>query len=175
MRSKNMKKHINELDYLKCIFIMLMVVFHLSYINDKYPYLKQIVYTFHMPAFLLISGYLTNIYKNSGTFFIGILWIFIPYFVMELGYICMSAILPVRDKVECLSFPLIVKFLFLHPIGPYWYLHTLIVCSTIYYLIFKYLNINKISLLILVGLSYFMYRKPLICCHFQMLCIFWQV
>lgn len=71
----------------------------------------------------------------------------------------MSAILPVRDKVEHLSFPLIMKFLFIHPIGPYWYLHTLIICGTIYYLIFKYLNINKISLFILIGLSYFIVSR----------------
>lgn len=33
-------------NYLKCVFIVLMVVFHLAFFADKYPYLKQIVYTF---------------------------------------------------------------------------------------------------------------------------------
>ena len=41
-----------------------MVIFHLTYIGDKYPYAKQVVYTFHMPIFLLISGYLTKIGKS---------------------------------------------------------------------------------------------------------------
>lgn len=53
-------QRIPEIDYLKCIFILLMVTFHLIYIGDNYPYAKQIVYTFHMPGFLLISGYLTR-------------------------------------------------------------------------------------------------------------------
>lgn len=55
-----MESRVKEIDYLKCIFITLMIIFHLVYIGDKYPYAKQIVYTFHMSAFLIISGYLAN-------------------------------------------------------------------------------------------------------------------
>ena len=55
-----MESRVKEIDYLKCIFITLMIIFHLVYIGDKYPYAKQIVYTFHMSAFLIISGYLTG-------------------------------------------------------------------------------------------------------------------
>lgn len=47
-----------------------MVVFHLAYIGDEYPYVKQVVYTFHMPAFLIISGYLANIRKEKKTVYI---------------------------------------------------------------------------------------------------------
>lgn len=42
-----------ELDYLKCVFILLMVVFHLVYIGNRYPVAKAFVYTFHMPGFLI--------------------------------------------------------------------------------------------------------------------------
>lgn len=63
-----MEHRIKELDYLKSILILLMVAFHLVYIGDKYPYIKQIVYTFHMPAFLIISGYLTNVQKDIRSF-----------------------------------------------------------------------------------------------------------
>lgn len=48
--------HIPQLDYLKGIFIILMILFHLVYIGDNYPYMKQVVYTFHMPVFLILSG-----------------------------------------------------------------------------------------------------------------------
>ena len=58
-----MQQRIDELDFLKGIFIILMITFHLVYIGDSYPYAKQIVYTFHMPGFLIISGYLMNITK----------------------------------------------------------------------------------------------------------------
>ena len=58
-------KRMDELDFLKAVFILLMVAFHLVYIGNKYPYAKAVVYTFHMPGFLLISGYLANTQKNG--------------------------------------------------------------------------------------------------------------
>ena len=60
-------KRIEELDFLKSIFILLMVAFHLLYFADHYPLLKQWVYTFHMPGFLLISGYLMPVNNVSST------------------------------------------------------------------------------------------------------------
>ena len=60
-----MKQRVEEIDFLKCIFILLMIVFHLRYIGDTYPYVKSLVYTFHMPAFLIISGYLMNVQKTG--------------------------------------------------------------------------------------------------------------
>lgn len=150
-----MKKRIEELDFLKCVFIILMIVFHLVYIGDKYPYAKQLVYTFHMPAFLLISGYLVSIVKQPSAFFRTMGWIFIPYAVMESGYVVMSSILPVRDGVEELSLGVWAEKLFLHPLGPYWYLHTLMLGSTTYYLLDriggKWLK-NPLSFAIVLGL-----------------------
>ena len=75
-----MEHRIKELDYLKSIFILLMIVFHLVYIGDKYPYIKQIVYTFHMSAFLIISGYLDNVQKDIRSFVKGnYSGFFVPY------------------------------------------------------------------------------------------------
>ena len=59
-----LSQRVPEIDYLKCVFILLMVAFHLVYIGDSYPYAKQIVYTLHMPGFLLISGYLAQSMKD---------------------------------------------------------------------------------------------------------------
>ena len=123
-----MEHRIRELDYLKSIFILLMVAFHLVYIGDKYPYAKQIVYTFHMSAFLILSGYLTNIQTDAGNFLKKQLWIFIPYACMETGYVIMSHILPVRESVSEITPTLLVYKIFVKPMGTYWYLHTLIIC-----------------------------------------------
>ena len=38
-----MESRVKEIDYLKCIFITLMIIFHLVYIGDKYPYAKHII------------------------------------------------------------------------------------------------------------------------------------
>ena len=150
-----MEHRIKELDYLKSILILLMVAFHLVYIGDKYPYIKQIVYTFHMPAFLIISGYLTNVQKDIRSFMKKLLWIFIPYLCMETGYVLMSHILPVRENVPEISSNILLHKIFIKPLGPYWYLHTLIICSLLYYLTFRYTRMKTISQVILLGLSLF--------------------
>lgn len=146
-----MKKRIQDIDYLKCLFIVLMVIFHLSYIGNKYPYAKNIVYTFHMPAFLLISGYLINVRKAPKDFLRGMLWIFIPYTVMEIGYACMSTLFPVWDGIEEISTAVLVSKVLIAPIGPYWYLHTFMLCSTTYYLIHTYLRLNPFMQLLAMG------------------------
>lgn len=150
-----MEHRIKELDYLKSILILLMVAFHLVYIGDKYPYIKQIVYTFHMPAFLIISGYLTNVQKDIRSFMKKLLWIFIPYLCLETGYVLMSHILPVRENVPEISSSILLHKIFIKPLGPYWYLHTLIICSLLYYLTFRYTRMKTISQVILLGLGLF--------------------
>lgn len=150
-----METRVKEIDYLKCIFITLMIIFHLVYIGDKYPYAKQIVYTFHMSAFLIISGYLANIHKDARSFLKKFLWIFIPYACMEASYAVMSHFLPVREGLAEISPTILLQKIFLKPMGPYWYLHTLIVCSLIYYFIFRYVPMKIISKLILTGLCLF--------------------
>lgn len=148
-----MKQRIKEIDYLKCTFILLMIVFHLVYIGDKYPYAKQLVYTFHMPAFLIISGYLMNINKSLRAFLHTMVWIFIPYAIMESGYIVMSAILPVRERVEELSFGVWIEKLLLHPLGPYWYLHTLMVCGITYFAVDRLTRKSRDPLVLPIILS----------------------
>lgn len=149
------KNRIEELDYLKCIFIILMIIFHLVYIGDKYPYLKKIVYTFHMPAFLLISGYLANVQKKAKHFLVGIFWIFVPYTIMEVSYVVMSSLLPVREKVAEITLWELLTRTFISPLGPYWYLHTLILCSVTSFIIYNYFKFNEISRLVLLGCLFF--------------------
>lgn len=128
-----MQNRVREIDYLKCVFIVLMIVFHLVYVGDKFPYAKQIVYTFHMPAFLVISGYLANMDKGFGKLARQVKWLFIPYAVMEAGYTYMASLLPIREHIERLTIGVFLDKLLLHPLGPYWYLHTLIICYLVHY------------------------------------------
>lgn len=130
-----MKERLEEADFIKCVCIVLMVVFHLAYIGDKYPLVKQFVYTFHMPAFLVLSGYFLNVRKSGGALFRSMWWIFVPYAVFETAYVVMASFLPTRDAVSHLSVGLILYKLFADPLGPYWYLHTLIVASVTAYVL----------------------------------------
>ena len=157
----SIQKRIGELDFLKCVFILLMIAFHLVYIGDKYAYAKDLVYTFHIPAFLLISGYLMHIEKPLSSFLHSMLWVFIPYLIMESGYVVMSSILPVREKVDHLTVQLLMDKIFFSPMGPYWYLHTLLLCGISYFIVVRLLK-GMVGLfpilitlsLVYVGLSY---------------------
>lgn len=128
-------KRIPEIDYLKCVCIVLMVIFHLAYYADKHLMAKQFVYTFHMPAFLLISGYLARGGKTWKQFASYIRWLIVPYAVMESGYVVMASLLPIRDHIDCLTPVVFLDKLILHPTGPYWFIHTLIILSVIRHVI----------------------------------------
>lgn len=103
IQNKGDSKRIAELDFFKSLFILLMITFHLAYIGDGYPYLKSFVYTFHMPGFLIISGYLMKVNKSMRSYGKTVLWLAVPYVVMETGYVLMASVLPIRDHVEDLS------------------------------------------------------------------------
>lgn len=154
-----MESRIKELDYLKAVFIVLMVMFHLVHFSQMYPYLKNVVYTFHMPAFLIISGYLTNVCKAPGQFLRTQMWIFIPYAFMELWYVVMSSVLPVREAVDSVTPGLLLYKIFVDPLGPYWYLHTIVVCSMTYFLVYRYVRLSGISRFIVMFCVLFVLSK----------------
>ena len=114
-----MKKYILQLDYLKSIFIILMILFHLVYIGDTYPYLKKVVYTFHMPIFLVLSGYLSRTDKSIKQFIVNFWWLFLPYSIMEFGYVLVASIIPVREQIGDLSIVNIIRTILIEPVGPY--------------------------------------------------------
>lgn len=133
------------MDFLKAIFIILMIAFHLVYISESYPYAKLVVYTFHMPGFLIISGYLMNISKSRNDFARTLLGYVIPYIILESGYIFMASVLPIREHTDNLTVSIFIEKLFIHPIGPYWYLQTLVICGGVYAIVFRLLPMKTIS------------------------------
>ena len=152
---------IKELDYLKGVMIILVITFHLVYIEHLYPYAKLVTYTFHMPVFLIISGYLMNINKNWKIFFQTIIGLAIPYVVMESGYIVMASLLPINEHIDQLSFGIFACKLLFHPLGPYWYLHSLILCGVTYYVVFHYSHAKELTRFILIGLGLYLYSHIL--------------
>ena len=123
---------IEELDYLKGILITLVVLFHLTYFATEYTLTKQFVYTFHMPAFLVISGWLMNIEAPLPRFGRMITKILLPYIVFESGYIVISALKMVAVPIAELNVSTFLYHFFISPVGPYWFLHTLIICAVVY-------------------------------------------
>ena len=137
---------------MKGMLILMVISFHLVYIECLYPYAKQVVYTFHIPAFLIISGYLMNKDKEPKTFWHSLLWLVIPYLVMESGYVMMAAVLPINEHIKTLSGAVFLDKLLFHPIGPYWYLHTLIQCEAVFYYAMRVKSFSRFSRFIMVSL-----------------------
>lgn len=150
-------KRVDEIDFMKFCFILLMIAFHLTYINGLYPELKRFVYTFHMPAFLLISGYLTNIRKAPRQFLRSMWWLFVPYAVMESGYILMAHVLPINEHIDVLTFAVFAEKLLLYPLGPYWYFHTLVLCSVAYYAVFALPRLSLTARFIVLWLVFYVF------------------
>lgn len=123
-----------EVDWLRCICILLVVTFHIVYIEQQYAVIYAIVGIFHVPVFLIISGYLANVERPLPKLWRSISPWVISYAIMELCYILAASRLPVSDHIDGLSFYGIAKILLVHPIGIYWYLHTLLLCYAFLYL-----------------------------------------
>ena len=147
-----MTMRIKEIDFTKGILILLVISFHLVYIEHLYPYAKQVVYTFHMPAFLFISGYLMNTGKQPKTFCQSLLWLVVPYLVMESGYVMMAAVLPINEHIDNLNAAVFLDKVLYHPIGPYWYLHTLIQCEAVVYFSIRLKYFARVSRFIMACL-----------------------
>lgn len=130
---KRATKRIEELDWLKAVCIIFMVAFHLVFIEHTYPNAKLLVYVFHMPIFLIISGYLMNTGKAVKPFLRDTLSIAWPYAIMESAYIIAASVLPINEHIDHLTPLVFADKLLIHPIGPYWFLHTLVMLSAINY------------------------------------------
>ncbi len=151
-----MKERVPQLDYLKGIFILLMVTFHLSLTEQTYPVLCKAVYTFHMSAFLIISGYLANVEKRPAEFARTVLRLAVPYVLFESLYILteyfIGGYLGAHNAIGQLTATDFVKRIATLPTGPYWYLHTLVIGMTIYWLIYRVFRLQGIGGLAVMGL-----------------------
>lgn len=145
-----MVKRIHYLDYAKGIAIILVVLGHIFSGGN----IKTYIYSFHMPLFFIISGYLFN-YSNVKSFkeFINkkIKAYLIPYVTFSiiniLGYYLLSGLSLIVLRNNLLE---TIKFC---GIGALWFLPILFIAETIF--MFCKFNNKKIiySVLIFIGVS----------------------
>ena len=154
-------KRVDEIDFLKGVLILLVIGFHLVWFEQLHPAMKQVVYSFHMPGFLFVSGYLMNVGKGLKAFGRTLLWLAVPYLVMESGYIVMASLLPINEHIERLTPTVFLDRLLLHPLGPYWYLHCLILCGTLYFFIFNRLRRGLTTRFLLIFAAYYAVARGL--------------
>ena len=130
-------RHNKDLDFIRAILIILMILIHIVSFGNAYPHLKAGILSFMMPTFLVITGYLVNIEKDLKHFGKYLLCLTLPYVIMVSGFSIMSYFLPVRDGITELSLSQICNKVFITSIGPYWFIQTMIICGAIYYACFR--------------------------------------
>ena len=152
----------NEIpDWLKGIAITLMVYGHVTHIGSASLLQKSIVdiiYTFHMPIFLIISGFYLNTGRdillsavNLGRKLIIPYFLFISIYLIGLILISMIGIHTNNSPPE--SVINFFEIIFFHPRGAYWFLHSLILLQLSILAIrcfLFFLNMKKSILIILV-------------------------
>lgn len=140
-----MKNRIVQLDFLKCVFILHVIMIHLVYLGQTYPWLKGFFLLYTTPVFFVISGFLAHADKPFSEFFQKVKWWLVPYIVMEGLYIILASILPINEHIDRLDILVFLRKLAMEPLGPYWYIHNLIISYVAYYAV-SWLYRNKIKI-----------------------------
>ena len=137
-------KRNTDLDFIRAILIVLMILIHIVSFGNAYPHLKAGILSFMMPTFLIITGYLVNIEKTGRQMGNYLKCLALPYVIMVTGFSVLSYYMPVRDGITELSLSQIGEKIFITSIGPYWFIQTMIVCGTLYYFCFSGRNWNDL-------------------------------
>ena len=146
-----MKKHrIPYFDYVKGLLIILVVLGHAMPENKIFHIW---LYTWHMPAFFIVSGMLLRysgyVYKpfcrKSGIFYNGIVRLIVPYFIYAC---CLLVARWINSGFDISNLRWqSIDLLTLCGIGATWFLPCLFVGQIIYYLVSKALTIWPKSIL----------------------------
>lgn len=132
-----MKQRNTDIDWIRAILIILMILIHIVSFGNAYPQLKAGILSFMMPTFLIITGYLVNIEKSPKEMGRYLMSLALPYVIMVSGFSVLSYFMPVRDGITELSLSQICEKIFVTSIGPYWFIQTMIICGILYYVSFK--------------------------------------
>lgn len=132
-----MKQRNTDIDWIRAILIILMILIHIVSFGNAYPQLKAGILSFMMPTFLIITGYLVNIEKSPKEMGRYLMCLALPYVIMVTGFSVLSYFMPVRDGITELSLSQICEKIFVTSIGPYWFIQTMIICGILYYVSFN--------------------------------------
>ena len=139
-----MKQRNTDIDWIRAILIILMILIHIVSFGNAYPQLKAGILSFMMPTFLIITGYLVNIGKSPKEMGRYLMCLALPYVIMVTGFSVLSYFMPVRDGITELSLSQICEKIFVTSIGPYWFIQTMIICGILYYVSFKGVTWGKL-------------------------------
>lgn len=141
------KKNLTDIDVAKGLLIICVVVGHI--INFDYYItagIKTIIYSFHMPAFFIISGMLMNAEKIHSQSYYGFIKkrakrLLIPYIGFELVGGLVQMVLMGTDAVNLIGILYGIVTIHCH-VGADWFLPTLFFAGTMFYVSAKNMKIR---------------------------------
>lgn len=143
-------KRIDWIDYAKGLGIILMVMGHYQYLNSD---INKWIFSFHMPLFFLISGFLTSSRNiECGKYIIKrFKLLFIPFFLFGFITYLLSFIIgkgyPIQE---------FILNIFNNRGAGMWFLHTLFLVNIMYLILYRLSKLKKFILwIILIVTSYF--------------------
>ncbi len=160
-----MKNRDIAFDITKGIGILLMIIGHL----ELPLYVRNFIFSFHMPLFLILSGYFYKI-KDSGTIIkSGLKLLVKPYLITALGCIALSYIISPEYALTKVWAAILGSggghFFFddVPVMGPIWFLLALFWCRIIYNFIFKRFAQRTILICLFISMVSFAFGKYVMC------------
>lgn len=158
----NSKRYI-YIDKIKGLAILLIVLGHIILWNgNEGNYISNYIYTFHVPIFFIISGFLYYskrdmiFQKSNKEIFIEkskkILYPYFTFSVICVVYLVIRAILNYQSISSIVK--VIINIIFFFGYGPLWFLPTLFIAEIIFYIILKFKS-PKILIIFLIICSIF--------------------
>jgi len=132
--SEHSKVRIPQLDQVRGLAAILVVIGHSLTLLPAYQsnFFFRFIYSFHMPLFFFISGYLLSVKKFTGffTFFkTQLVRLFFPYLLWHFLYIQLNS-----GIIESSQLYKLLQTAILHPSAP-WFLHVLFFTSLMFYVL----------------------------------------
>lgn len=161
-----MKERIHWIDISKGIAIILVVIGHVisSYhqaglYNDShlFNFTTQFIYSFHMPLFMIISGYLSGLRKPKGTKIQQIIQYLInygiPYIIFSVVWVLMKMIMANYTNTKSSVFELFEIMWF--PVSFMWFIFALMIMQIIQVIVSSSNKIFKLIHLLIALAGYF--------------------
>ena len=144
------------LDNVKAVLITLVIIGHIiSPVTKKSDFMLtiyQVIFFFHMPCFIMLSGYFSKRRINEKDYLSIIEKLLIPFFIYNfVSYLLYGFTGSLERYTE---FNTDNNFIWLRPIYAFWYIYALIVYNsiTIWVNAKKYSKIKSFLLIILIGI-----------------------
>lgn len=130
------KNRLYFIDNIKAFAMLLIIWGHCGLIHD-FPNFNNWIYSFHVPIFFLISGYLIAVKKNVTNLFFPKFRLLIPYFVYSIIYASITVLLSLTSGLELFITNLkesIIRIFLFDGLIATWYIPCLIVAELIYWI-----------------------------------------